>query len=303
MLRQRTIQRKVEASGIGLHSGKLVKLRLLPAGVDQGVVFRRVDLEPRQDVKVKNAEVVSTNLASTISEKGVNVSTVEHFVAALSGLGIDNILVELDGPEVPIMDGSSATFVYLLKTAGFKEQSNSKKFFEVLEPVTVSEDDKWARVDPFFGFKLDFIVDFPHPLLDKKNKRALIDFESMIFSEEIARARTFGFITDVDMLRQKNLALGGGLDNAIVMDKSKILNKEGLRLPNELVMHKALDAIGDLYLIGGPILGYYSAYKSGHALNNKLVRTLLSNSALWRTRSFSSLREAPNAWSRQWSWE
>ena len=303
MLRQRTIQRKVEASGIGLHSGKLVKLRLLPAGVDQGVVFRRVDLEPRQDVKVKNAEVVSTNLASTISEKGVNVSTVEHFVAALSGVGIDNILVELDGPEVPIMDGSSATFVYLLKTAGFKEQSNSKKFFEVLEPVTVSEDDKWARVDPFFGFKLDFIVDFPHPLLDKKNKRALIDFESMIFSEEIARARTFGFITDVDMLRQKNLALGGGLDNAIVMDKSKILNKEGLRLPNELVMHKALDAIGDLYLIGGPILGYYSAYKSGHALNNKLVRTLLSNSALWRTRSFSSLREAPNAWSRQWSWE
>ena len=246
---------------------------------------------------------MSTNLASTISEKGVNVSTVEHFVAALSGLGIDNILVELDGPEVPIMDGSSATFVYLLKTAGFKEQSNSKKFFEVLEPVTVSEDDKWARVDPFFGFKLDFIVDFPHPLLDKKNKRALIDFESMIFSEEIARARTFGFITDVDMLRQKNLALGGGLDNAIVMDKSKILNKEGLRLPNELVMHKALDAIGDLYLIGGPILGYYSAYKSGHALNNKLVRTLLSNSALWRTRSFSSLREAPNAWSRQWSWE
>ncbi len=303
MLRQRTIQRKVEATGLGLHSGKLVKLIISPAEVDIGIVFRRTDLIPTKDINVYNASVTDTNLASTISENGIEISTVEHFIAAVSGLGIDNILVEVNGLELPIMDGSASTFVYLLKTAGIKEQSKSKKFIEITKSVCVSNGDKWAKLDPYFGFKLDFVVDFSHPILNNKNRRVLIDFEKTIFSEEIARARTFGFISDVDFLREKNLALGGGLDNALVLDQHKILNKKGLRQPNELVMHKALDAIGDLFLIGYPILGSYSAYKSGHTLNNKLVKNLVKNTNNWRIRSFSSLKDAPVAWSRQWSWE
>ncbi len=303
MLRQRTIQRKVEATGLGLHSGKLVKLIISPAEVDRGIIFRRTDLIPTKDINVYNASVTGTNLASTISENEVDISTVEHFIAAVSGLGIDNIMVEVNGSEIPIMDGSASTFVYLLKTAGIKEQTKSKKFIEIINTVRVSNGDKWAKIDPYFGFKLDFVVDFSHPILNKTNRRVLIDFEKTIFSEEIARARTFGFISDVDFLREKNLALGGGLDNAVVLDQYKILNKQGLRQPNELVMHKALDAIGDLFLIGYPILGSYSAFKSGHALNNKLVKNLVRKTNNWRIRSFDSLQDAPEAWSRQWSWE
>ncbi len=302
MLRQRTILREVNAAGIGLHSGELIWITIKPSGVGSGVVFRRKDLTPFKDISVSSARVINTNLASTIDEKGVSISTVEHLMAALSGLGIDNVLIEITGPEVPIMDGSASSFVYLLKSAGIREQEESKKFVEIINTVTVKDGEKWAKLEPFFGFRLNFIIDFSHPAVNETGQNASIDFETTSFSEEIARARTFGFVNDVDALRKKGLALGGGLDNAIVLDDFKILNKGGLRQPNEFVMHKALDAIGDLYLLGQPILGTYSAFKSGHALNNKLIREIKNQKNSSQTRSFESISDAPLAWSKQWSW-
>ena len=302
MLRQRTLQREVTAAGIGLHSGELIWITIKPSEVNTGVTFRRKDLSPIKDVRVSVAKVVSTNLASTIDEDGVSVSTVEHLMAALSGLGIDNVLVEVTGSEIPIMDGSASSFVYLLKSAGIKEQVESKKFVEITKPISVREGDKWAKLEPFFGFKLDFVIDFSHPAVNETGQRVSIDFETTSFSEEIARARTFGFLSDVVALRGKGLALGGGLDNAIVLDDVKILNKGGLRQSNEFVMHKALDAIGDLHLLGNPILGAYSAFKSGHALNNALINLIRKEKDFWQTRSFSSLSKAPLAWSKQWAW-
>ncbi len=302
MLRQRTLQREVTAAGIGLHSGELIWITIKPSEVNTGVTFRRKDLSPIKDVRVSVAKVVSTNLASTIDEDGVSVSTVEHLMAALSGLGIDNVLVEVTGSEIPIMDGSASSFVYLLKSAGIKEQVESKKFVEITKPISVREGDKWAKLEPFFGFKLDFVIDFSHPAVNETGQRVSIDFETTSFSEEIARARTFGFLSDVVALRGKGLALGGGLDNAIVLDDVKILNKGGLRQSNEFVMHKALDAIGDLHLLGNPILGAYSAFKSGHALNNALINQIRKEKEFWQIRSFSSLSKAPLAWSKQWAW-
>lgn len=302
MLRQRTLQREVTAAGIGLHSGELIWITIKPSEVNTGVTFRRKDLSPIKDVRVSVAKVVSTNLASTIDEDGVSVSTVEHLMAALSGLGIDNVLVEVTGSEIPIMDGSASSFVYLLKSAGIKEQVESKKFVEITKPISVREGDKWAKLEPFFGFKLDFVIDFSHPAVNETGQRVSIDFETTSFSEEIARARTFGFLSDVVALRGKGLALGGGLDNAIVLDDVKILNKGGLRQSNEFVMHKALDAIGDLHLLGNPILGAYSAFKSGHALNNALINQIRKEKDFWQIRSFSSLSKAPLAWSKQWAW-
>lgn len=302
MLRQRTLQREVTAAGIGLHSGELIWITIKPSEVNTGVTFRRKDLSPIKDVRVSVAKVVSTNLASTIDEDGVSVSTVEHLMAALSGLGIDNVLVEVTGSEIPIMDGSASSFVYLLKSAGIKEQVESKKFVEITKPISVREGDKWAKLEPFFGFKLDFVIDFSHPAVNETGQRVSINFETTSFSEEIARARTFGFLSDVVALRGKGLALGGGLDNAIVLDDVKILNKGGLRQSNEFVMHKALDAIGDLHLLGNPILGAYSAFKSGHALNNALINLIRKEKDFWQTRSFSSLSKAPLAWSKQWAW-
>jgi len=302
VLRQRTLQRKVSAAGIGLHSGKLIWITIKPSEVDTGVTFRRNDLLPVRDIRVSAARVINTNLASTIEERGVSISTVEHLMAALSGLGIDNILVEISGPEIPIMDGSAASFVYLLKSAGIKEQNKSKEFIEIIKPIMVIEGDKWAKLEPFFGFRLNFTIDFSHPVVSDSGQRASIDFETTSFSEEIARARTFGFVNDVETLRKKGLALGGGLDNAIVLDDFKILNKGGLRQSNEFAMHKALDAIGDLHLLGNTILGAYSAFKSGHALNNKLIREIQKEKNSWRIRSFSSLSKAPLAWSKQWAW-
>ena len=302
MLRQRTLQREVTAAGIGLHSGELIWITIKPSEVNTGVTFRRKDLSPIKDVRVSVAKVVSTNLASTIDEDGVSVSTVEHLMAALSGLGIDNVLVEVTGSEIPIMDGSASSFVYLLKSAGIKEQVESKKFVEITKAITVTEGDKWAKLEPFFGFKLNFVIDFSHPAVNETGQRVSIDFETTSFSEEIARARTFGFLSDVVALRGKGLALGGGLDNAIVLDDVKILNKGGLRQSNEFVMHKALDAIGDLHLLGNPILGAYSAFKSGHALNNALINQIRKEKDFWQIRSFSSLSKAPLAWSKQWAW-
>lgn len=302
MLRQRTLQREVKAAGIGLHSGELIWITIKPSDVDTGVIFRRKDLDTAKDIRVTSASVVKTNLASTIDEAGVTISTVEHIMAALSGLGIDNVLIEITGAEIPIMDGSALSFVYLLKSAGIKEQAQSKKFIEIVNTVFVSEGDKWAKLEPFFGFRLNFSIDFSHPAVSETGQFTSIDFETTSFSEEIARARTFGFVNEVVSLRKKGLALGGGLDNVIVLDDFRILNKGGLRQNNEFVMHKALDAIGDLHLLGKPILGAYSAYKSGHALNNKLIREVKKESQSWQTRSFSSLSNAPRAWAKQWAW-
>ena len=302
MIRQRTILRNISFEGLALHSGKLVSVEICPAEVDQGVVFRRTDLDPPKDIRVTNCKVTGTQLASTISENNIKMSTVEHMVAALAGLGIDNILVKVCGPELPILDGSSAIFVHLLKTAGCREQRGRKKFIEVLKPIKVEEGDKWAMLEPYFGFKLNFTVDFDHPAVNEKNSMVDIDFKNSSFVEDISRARTFGFMSDIGNLLNKNLVVGGGLDNAIVLNDRKIVNKGGLRTDNELAMHKALDAIGDLYLKGFPLLGSYRAYKSGHALNNKLIRELTTDSDSWRYRTFSSLKDAPLAWSRQWSW-
>ena len=302
MLRQRTLQREVSAAGIGLHSGKLIWITIKPSEVNSGVTFRRKDLSPARDIRVSVAKVVSTNLASTIDEDGVSISTVEHLMAALSGLGIDNVLVEVTGSEIPIMDGSASSFVYLLKSAGIREQVESKKFVEITKPIVVKEGDKWAKLESFFGFKLNFVIDFSHPAVNETGQKVSIDFETTSFSEEIARARTFGFLSDVVALRGNGLALGGGLDNAIVLDDVKILNKGGLRQSNEFVMHKALDAIGDLHLLGNPILGSYSAFKSGHALNNALINKIRKEKNLCQIRSFGSLSKAPLAWSKQWAW-
>jgi len=302
MLRQRTLGQPVTARGIGLHSGVPVTLSLKPAPADHGIVFRRTDLTPPQDIRSRAGAVGDTRMASTLSQGTARVATVEHLMSALSGMGIDNALVEVDAAEIPIMDGSAASFVYLLRAAGVEEQKAPKRFIEVLQPVTVREGEKWARLDPFFGFRLEFTIDFRHPAVDTTGQQVRIDFAETSFVDDISRARTFGFVADVDMLRSKGLALGGSLDNAIVMDESRVLNSGALRQPNEFAMHKALDAIGDLYLLGNPLMASYTAYKSGHAMNNQLLRQLIETPSAWRETTFDDLQDAPVAWARQWSW-
>ena len=302
MLRQRTIGRAVSARGIGLHSGVPVTLSLKPAPADHGIVFRRVDLNPPQDIRSRAGAVGDTRMASTISQGEAKVATVEHLMSALSGLGIDNAIVEVDAAEIPIMDGSAAAFVYLLRSAGVEEQRAPKRFIEVTRRVEVRDGEKWARLDPFFGFRLEFTIDFKHPAVDTTGQQVKIDFADTSFVDDIARARTFGFMSDVDMLRSRGLALGGSLDNAIVMDEVRVLNAGALRQPNEFAMHKALDAIGDLYLLGNPLMASYTAYKSGHALNNQLLRALIADPEAWQETTFEDLQQAPVAWARQWSW-
>lgn len=302
MLRQRTLARSVNAKGIGLHSGVLVNLCLKPAPENHGIVFRRTDLNPPRDIQSRAGAVGDTRMASTLSEGDAKVATVEHLMSALSGLGIDNAVIEVDAAEIPIMDGSAAAFVYLLRSAGVNEQRVPKKFVEVLKPIEVRDGEKWARLDPFFGFRLQFTIDFDHPAVNETGQEVSIDFANTSFVDDIARARTFGFMSDVDMLRSKGLALGGGLDNAIVMDEVRVLNEGALRQPDEFVMHKALDAIGDLYLLGNPLLASYTAFKSGHALNNQLLRSLIDTQGAWRETTFEDLEHAPIAWARQWSW-
>lgn len=302
MLRQRTLAETVTARGIGLHSGVPVTLCLKPAPADHGIVFRRVDVDPPREIRSRAGAVGDTRMASTISDGEIKVATVEHLMSALSGLGIDNAVVEVDAPEIPIMDGSAATFVYLLRAAGVEEQSAPKRFVEVLEPVEVRDGEKWARLEPFFGFRLDFTIDFNHPAVDTTGQQVSIDFANASFVDDIARARTFGFVSDVDLLRAKGLALGGSLDNAIVIDEVRVMNPGGLRQPNEFAMHKALDAIGDLYLLGNPLMASYTAFKSGHALNNALLRQLIQTPSAWREITFEDLQHAPVAWARQWSW-
>ncbi len=297
MLAQRTLKSLTKAVGVGLHSGQRVELTLRPAAPDTGIVFRRVDLPEPVEISVRADSVTDTKLASTISNGGVKVHTIEHLMSAAAGLGLDNLYVDITAEEVPILDGSSASFVYLLQSAGIVTQKAAKRFIRVKKPVEVREGDgrtlKWARLDPFHGYKLAFEIEFDHPAVNATGQRVEFDMGSGTYAREIARARTFGFTRDVEMMRTHGLGLGGGLDNAIVMDDVKVLNADGLRYADEFVKHKILDAIGDLYVVGHPLLAAYSAFRSGHAMNNQLLRALLAQPEAYDIVSFEQEREAP----------
>lgn len=298
MLRQRTLKNSIRATGVGLHSGQKVYMSLLPAGPDTGVVFRRVDLEQPVEIPAYALNVGATELASTLMKDGVKVATVEHLMSAIAGLGIDNCVVELSAPEVPIMDGSSGPFVFLIQSAGIQEQDAPKKFVRIKQPVQVQDGDKYARFEPYDGFRLSFSIDFRHPVFKTSRQSATIDFSTTSFVKEVSRARTFGFMRDVETMRSKNLALGGSLDNAVVLDEYRVLNNEGLRYEDEFVRHKILDAIGDLYLMGHSLIGSYTAYKSGHQLNNKLLRALIADPRAWEEVTFQDETKAPIAYVR-----
>jgi len=293
MLRQRTLKSVINATGVGLHSGVKVRLTLRPAQPNSGIVFRRVDLDPPVDLRADPYGVGDTRMASVLEKDGVRLGTVEHLMSALAGLGVDNVYIDVDAPELPIMDGSAGPFVFLLQSAGIEEQNAPKRFLRVRKAVEVKDGDKWARLEPYDGFKLAFSIVFNHPAVDQTGTRVEVDFANDSYVRDIARARTFGFTQDVEALRAQGLALGGSLDNAIVMDEYRVLNTEGLRLPDEFVRHKVLDAIGDLYLAGHPLLAAFSAHKSGHALNNQLLRALLADAAAWELVSFEDADRAP----------
>lgn len=293
MLRQRTLKNPIRATGVGLHTGHKVYMTLRPAPADHGIVFRRTDLEPVVALKADALKVGETTLATTLVEDGVRVQTVEHLLSAMAGLGIDNAVVELSADEVPIMDGSAGPFVFLLQSAGIQELDAPKRFIRVKRPVLVTEDDKWARFDPYDGFKVNFCIDFDHPAFDADVQTASVDFSTTSFVKEVSRARTFGFMRDIEFLRSHNLARGGSMDNAVVLDNYRVLNADGLRYQNEFVRHKILDAIGDLYLLGHGLVGSFTGYKSGHALNNKLLRALLADEAAWEEVVFDDVETAP----------
>ncbi|MET0092892.1 MAG: UDP-3-O-acyl-N-acetylglucosamine deacetylase, partial [Sedimenticola sp.] len=277
MIRQRTLKNVIRATGVGLHTGEKVYLTLRPAAPDTGIVFRRVDLDDPVDIKACPNNVGDTRLSTTLVQDGVRVSTVEHLLSAFAGLGIDNAYVDVSAAEVPIMDGSAGPFVFLIQSAGVEEQNAPKKFIRIKRKVVVEEDDKTAAFEPFDGFKVAFAIDFDHPAFADRTKYASIDFSSTSFVKEVSRARTFGFLRDIEMLRERELALGGSMDNAIVVDDYRVLNEDGLRYEDEFVKHKILDAIGDLYLLGHSLIGAFSGCKSGHALNNKLLKALLAD--------------------------
>ncbi len=297
MLAQRTLKSLTKAVGVGLHSGQRVELTLRPAAPDTGIVFRRVDLPQPVDILISAEAVTDTRLASTISSGSAKVHTVEHLMSACAGLGIDNLIVDITAEEVPILDGSASSFVFLLQSAGIALQAAPKRFIRVIKPVEVREGEgatsKWARLSPYEGYKLSFEIDFDHPAVDSTGQRVEFDFSLNSYSRDIARARTFGFTKDVEMMRANGLALGGGLDNAIVMDDYKVLNSDGLRYNDEFVKHKILDAVGDLYLLGKPLLAAYSAFRSGHAMNNKLLRELLSRKDAYEIITFDDEKTAP----------
>jgi UDP-3-O-[3-hydroxymyristoyl] N-acetylglucosamine deacetylase len=295
MLLQRTLKASIKTTGVGLHTGARVDMVLRPAAPDTGIVFHRTDLVPQVALPADARNVGDTRLSSTLKQDSVSVSTVEHIMSALAGLGIDNLHVDIAGPEIPIMDGSAGPFVFLLQSAGIVEQDAPKKFLRVLAPVEVKDGDKWARFDPFNGFKLDFTIDFPHPVFGSENRNVVIDFAQHSYVKEVARARTFGFMQDVEAMRSAGLALGGSLQNAIVLDEFRVLYAEGLRYDNEFVKHKVLDAIGDLYLLGHPLIGQYTAYKSGHGLNNALARALLARPDAFAVTTFAATEEVPRA--------
>ncbi len=303
MLKQRTIKQLVKTVGVGLHSGTKVELTLRPAAPGTGIVFRRVDLDPVVDLPASATDVGDTRLADTLIKDGAKVSTVEHLMSACAGLGIDNLYVDVTAEEIPIMDGSASSFVFLLQQAGLQEQNAAKKFIRVLKTVEVregqGEQEKWVRLEPYNGFKLKFFIEFKHPAVDGTGQTAEVDFGEESYVKEVARARTFGFMQDVETLRGMGLARGGSLENAIVMDEYRILNPDGLRYDNEFVRHKILDAIGDLYLVGHPLLASYVAHKSGHMLNNLLLRALLAQPDAYEIVSFDKLEAAPPAYAGQ----
>jgi UDP-3-O-[3-hydroxymyristoyl] N-acetylglucosamine deacetylase len=297
MLKQRTLKTLTRAVGVGLHSGQRVELTLRPAPPDSGIVFRRVDLPHPVDIVVGATAVTDTRMASTLSNGDARVLTVEHLMSACAGLGLDNLLIDITAEEVPILDGSAASFVYLLQSAGVVDQDAPRRFIRITQPVEVREGEganlKWARLDPYHGYKLTFEIEFDHPAVDSTGQRVEFDLGSGQYAREIARARTFGFTRDVEMLRANGLARGGGLDNAIVMDDDKVLNADGLRYGDEFAKHKILDAMGDLYVVGRPLLAAYGAFRSGHGLNNKLLRELLSQPQAYELVTFDDVRQAP----------
>jgi UDP-3-O-[3-hydroxymyristoyl] N-acetylglucosamine deacetylase len=295
MIKQRTLKTQVKTTGVGLHSGVKVEMTLRPAAAGTGILFRRVDLDPPVDIPVDAYKVTDTRLCSALTMGTAKIATVEHLMSALAGLGIDNIVIDLTGPEVPILDGSAAPFVFLLQSAGIEELNAPKQFVRILEPIEVKEGDKWVRLSPYDGFRIDFTIDFDHPVFEQSGQVVSVDFDKTSYIREVARARTFGFMHEVEMLRNNNLALGGSLDNAIVMDEFRVLNADGLRYDDEFVKHKVLDAIGDFYMIGKPIIGRLEAHKSGHALNNLLLRALMEKPSAWELVTFDKAEDAPEA--------
>ena len=293
MIKQRTLKNTIRATGVGLHSGDKVYLTLHPAEANSGISFRRVDLDEPVTINATPVNVGETMLSTTLVKEGVKVSTVEHLLSALAGLGIDNAIIDVSAAEVPIMDGSAGPFVFLLQSAGVVEQDMPKHYIRIKKQIRVEEDDKWAAFEPFDGFKVTFTIDFDHPAFPDHLKTSVMDFSSTTFVKEVSRARTFGFMKDIEFLRENNLALGGSLDNAIVVDDDKVLNEDGLRYADEFVKHKILDAIGDLYLLGHSLIGEYKGFKSGHALNNKLLLSLLDNPDAWEKISFENDEDAP----------
>ena len=293
MLRQRTLKNVIRATGEGLHGGEKVFLTLRPAAVDTGIVFRRIDLDPVVEIPARASLVSETVLCTGLSQGGAKVQTVEHLMSALAGLGVDNAWVEITAAEIPIMDGSAGPFVFLLQSAGIVEQEAPKRFIRIVKPVEVRDGDKFARFTPHDGFRIGFTVKFDHPAIPDALSRVEIDFSTSAYVKEVSRARTFGFMSDLEYMRERNLGLGGSMDNAIVLDEFRVLNEDGLRYADEFVRHKILDAVGDLYLAGRPIIGAYEGYKSGHALNNKLVNALLADAAAWEEVSFSAPEQAP----------
>ncbi len=293
MVKQRTLKSSVTVTGVGLHSGEKVTLTLRPGAVDSGIVFRRVDVKPVCEMQAKADLVYDTRLSTCMECNGVRVATIEHLMSAFAGLGIDNACVEMNGSEVPIMDGSAGTFIFLLQSAGIVEQSAAKKFIRIRKTVEVKQGDKWVRFEPYNGYRLTFTINFSHPVFADTKQHVAIELDENTYIRDISRARTFGFMQDVEYMRSQGLALGGSLDNAIVMDDYRVLNADGLRFEDEFVKHKVLDAIGDLYLLGHPVIGAFSGFKSGHALNNALLRELLADEHAWEFITFDNAEDAP----------
>jgi len=298
MIKQRTLKNTIRATGVGLHTGDKIYLTLRPAEANTGIRFRRVDLDEPVTIEATPENVGETVLSTTLVAGDVKISTIEHLLSAFAGLGIDNAIIDVSAAEVPIMDGSAGPFVFLLQSAGVEEQDSPKQYIRIKRSIRVEEDDKWASFDPFEGFKVTFTIDFEHPVFEDHVKTATMDFSSTTFVKEVSRARTFGFMKDIEMLKENNLALGGSLDNAIVVDDNKIINEDGLRYADEFVKHKILDAIGDLYLLGHSLIGEFTGYKSGHGLNNKLLRALLNDKDAWEMVTFDEENMAPISFMR-----
>ncbi|WP_394130650.1 UDP-3-O-acyl-N-acetylglucosamine deacetylase [Shewanella maritima] len=294
MIFQRTVQKMVKSTGVGLHSGNKVTLCIMPAPVNTGIILKRTDLDPVVEIPAKADLVRETTMCTAlVNDDGVRISTIEHLFAALAGLGIDNAIIEVDAPEIPIMDGSASPFVFLLQSAGIKDQAAPKKYLKITKPIRVEDGDKWAELKPFKGFKVDFKIDFDHPEISRSQQHMVMDFSTSAFVKDISRARTFGFMRDIEYLRANNLALGGSMENAVVLDEYRVLNPDGLRYDDEFVKHKILDAFGDLYVAGHAIVGEFCAFKTGHALNNQLVRALLAQQDAWELVSFDTEAEVP----------